>query len=922
MGVPGLFSFLVRRYPFIVVKTLSEEEGLEALGVDELYIGVCALHLALSASNAPPDWNQVVHNCTHVNASLAAKPEAEQFREMHAYALRLMRLLGPRSLLMLAVDGVAPAAKIAQQRTRRYTSALRRSESARHRDSAVRELSAGDPQVAEELDRATQLPFDSNVITPGTPFMGRMEVALNAWLCERLASDPSFAELEVVWSPSTDPGEGEHKIMHLLRRRRQLPGFLPSATRAVVGQDADLILLGLCTHEPNALIIREQLIQGGGHSPAGEPHPLDVVSIAALREALRWEFASLLGGEPKEEASSSEDSGSDDQAAAPKPGGKNKAFDLERIIDDLVALSCLLGNDFLPSVPSLDIHGQPSGMEAVWTAYLKSLPRHGYITHRGQVLDPARGLAGLLRTLAEGELDRLQFNMATLEKRARNAARRAAAEAAAEAADAEEDAPGAADWETEAVLIGARHSARPTTQQGEDAPPVSIDKLADEVRRRVEERLEASFAPVCVDRLRMGTIGDRERYYAKHWPEAFPADCKGGKEADALAALAASVSQDWLAGLGWVSAYYFHGAGEASGAPWRWAYPHAAAPLLRDLVAHAEAARRLLPKASAPPKATLHAPKKVAPVSVAERRRMRARRKAQVRGEAASHPQEVDEAALAAHAEWLSLPDGPVPVELQLLAVIPPESAPACYPPRCTRLLQAAPHTTRLADAFPTTDQTAALVQRGARFAWQASVRVPPVCFAFLWAALEEEEEEEEEEEAAAPTTVLLVNHLRHPDAAFMLVGVQGEPAAGGAALLRPEGAVIESPHPDLACVPLDLQSAALPFGGALLPGAREPPRLVNRAVWRDAKVGATRWRQGKKPAARAAQGTGPPHGAQQSLPAADGGFWPRDWDFSVALRLPPSLLPAGTAPEPAPEEEDSFEEEMDLLLALAYGNG
>ena len=38
MGVPGLYGFLVRRYPFIV-KPLSEAEGAEAPEVDELYIG-------------------------------------------------------------------------------------------------------------------------------------------------------------------------------------------------------------------------------------------------------------------------------------------------------------------------------------------------------------------------------------------------------------------------------------------------------------------------------------------------------------------------------------------------------------------------------------------------------------------------------------------------------------------------------------------------------------------------------------------------------------------------------------------------------------------------------------------------------------------------------------------------------------------
>ena len=48
MGVPGLYGFLVRRFPFIV-KPLSEEAGAEAPEVDELYVGASSL---LSARQA------------------------------------------------------------------------------------------------------------------------------------------------------------------------------------------------------------------------------------------------------------------------------------------------------------------------------------------------------------------------------------------------------------------------------------------------------------------------------------------------------------------------------------------------------------------------------------------------------------------------------------------------------------------------------------------------------------------------------------------------------------------------------------------------------------------------------------------------------------------------------------------------------
>jgi 5'-3' exoribonuclease 2 len=571
MGVPGLFAALSRRYPFIV-QAVCEGDGAEEVpwtdGVDELYI----------------DWNQVVHNCTHANKALASKPEAQQLEEMCAYCLRLVSTLQPRSLLMQAVDGVAPAAKIAQQRTRRYTSALRRAETARHRSTVIREIAAehggvdGADLLVAALEQATKDTFDSNVITPGTPFMARMERALHSWLVSQLADNPSFAELEVVWSPSSDPGEGEHKIMQFLRRRRCLPGYAPNACRIIVGQDADLLLLALATHEPRVMVLREQFSseEGADSSPV-----VQVVSVAALREALQWEFASILGGEQDDA-----DDDSDEDEGSAEPGAEQKGacrarggLDVERVIDDVVVLSCLLGNDFLPvrhacahqnpclnlhsclraqqMVPSLEIHERPSGLEAVWDAYRKSVVRHGYITQQGEVLD--RGLSGVLRILADGESTRLQYSAQQLERRARSAARRVAAEAAD---DAEEDLSYSKDWDLGEVNVGAAAQSRAmrlssTPVQQVDVismlnSPEAMAALVDVLRRRVEERVDAAFSPVPADRLRLGTPGDSGRYYAHHFSDLLEkqrAQSPSTSEADLMAAVTASISASWLEGM-------------------------------------------------------------------------------------------------------------------------------------------------------------------------------------------------------------------------------------------------------------------------------------------------------------------------------------------------------------------------------------
>lgn len=66
-----------------------------------------------------------------------------------------------------------------------------------------------------------------------------------------------MASSTVCFSGASEPGEGEHKILQAIRRRRQFPGYQPDAGRVMFGQDADLILLALATHEKNMFILRE-----------------------------------------------------------------------------------------------------------------------------------------------------------------------------------------------------------------------------------------------------------------------------------------------------------------------------------------------------------------------------------------------------------------------------------------------------------------------------------------------------------------------------------------------------------------------------------------------------------------------------------------------------------------------------------------
>ena len=166
------------------------------------------------------DMNGIIHNCSHNNnEDVRFRISEEQiFLATFAYIEHLFSKIKPKKLFFMAIDGVAPRAKMNQQRSRRFRTA---------KDA--------DDRLQAALKKGEELPeepaFDSNQITPGTPFMARLTAQLKYFINKKTTEDANWRGVQVILSGHEVPGEGEHKIMEYIRLTKAQPEYNPNTSQ-------------------------------------------------------------------------------------------------------------------------------------------------------------------------------------------------------------------------------------------------------------------------------------------------------------------------------------------------------------------------------------------------------------------------------------------------------------------------------------------------------------------------------------------------------------------------------------------------------------------------------------------------------------------------------------------------------------------
>lgn len=468
----------------------------------------------------------------------------------------IYKLVQPSKVLYLAVDGVAPRAKMNQQRSRRFRSA-KEAEIVTSELLARNNYGKSDGTLPKELINSKR--FDSNCITPGTDFMLKLSLALQKWVDYKMQTDPFWKQgADVIVSGPDVPGEGEHKVMDFIREtkaaavtmgrrngdtdidtvneyddRQQRPHWGPDYTHVLYGLDADLIMLGLVTHEPSFMLLREKMsvvMAGRGRNKYRKKKDMleydksdfELLELNSLRQMLSIQFRKFAD-----------------------PGQLTVPYDLNRIIDDFVFMCILVGNDFLPHCPHLEIDS--GAISLMMSSYVDLLSEWGdYLTDKEKI-HPER-------------FEELMYRLSVYEEE--HFKRRGY----------EENEPGwklsAEDEREDDDFYGTYYSGAPTPTAAASA------NRKDGTPPDAEDR---PMAPTGNRAFRRKHPGNMCRSYRDFYYETK----LGWKPADRSRTLFRRREhvREYLEGLHWVLNYYHNGCKS-----WDWFFPYLYSPLATDLV--------------------------------------------------------------------------------------------------------------------------------------------------------------------------------------------------------------------------------------------------------------------------------------------------------------------------------------------------
>ena len=328
MGIPSYFSHIVKEYRHIIkdMRTIRH--------VNNFYLDSNSLIYDAVKNN--PTYDKTRHK----------DYENELINMVCAKIDFYVDTLQPHDCVFIAFDGVAPVAKLSQQRDRRYKSWYTM-------------------QIQRDLEGAAyKESWNTSAITPGTEFMKKLNTSVSEYYENKnKANDKTNnSQPKYIVSSSMESGEGEHKIFEHIRKYPELHNS-PDTTTLIYGLDADLIMLTLnhlyITNNKNLYLFRDtpEFIKSIDSSlDANRDYLLDIPELAcAIVEYMHEQGIKTEGCVAKD---------------TPTPTHDSMTLQTNRI-KDYIFLCFLLGNDFLPHFPAVNIRTE--GIKILLNVYRETL---------------------------------------------------------------------------------------------------------------------------------------------------------------------------------------------------------------------------------------------------------------------------------------------------------------------------------------------------------------------------------------------------------------------------------------------------------------------------------------------------------------------------------------------------------------------
>lgn len=307
MGIPSYYSYIVKTHASIIHKLLAYP-----IPVHNFYL----------------DGNSVIYDAVYQgNISTITENSANIIIDAVIASIKYyIRLINPSLNIFIAFDGVAPRAKLDQQRDRRFKSSYQH-------------------QLTKSILKSTDVdPWNTAAITPGTPFMHTLNARIAAEFADPLAYNLTG---KLIVSGSNECGEGEHKLFQYIRDH---PEEHTTQTTVVYGLDADLIMLSI-NHlpiSPSIYLFRETPEFIKSINSELEPNENYLLNIPELANIITLDMNNGISMTKTKE----------------NPHYNNRIY-------DYIQLCMLLGNDFMPHFPAINI--RTGGIDKLMMAYKATL---------------------------------------------------------------------------------------------------------------------------------------------------------------------------------------------------------------------------------------------------------------------------------------------------------------------------------------------------------------------------------------------------------------------------------------------------------------------------------------------------------------------------------------------------------------------